>query len=204
MKLLKITAISAAILSSSVMAEWSANVGMMSEYHFRGIVQNATATMNGGVDYEADGFYAGAWAADVEDGLEIDFYAGYGVELDGGIALSAGLTTYQYTGDFDSAYNELNLGVGFGLVSLEYTLGQHDEDTGLGIPESDYSFTGLSIASGDFGATVGIWGKDFEGEYLEVTYGTTIGEFDVGAGLVISGSDLDDDESLYLTIGKTF
>ena len=44
MKLLKLTALSAALLSTSVMAEWSANIGVVSDYHFRGIQQTQSAS----------------------------------------------------------------------------------------------------------------------------------------------------------------
>ena len=203
MKLLKLTALSAALLSTSVMAEWSANVGMVSDYHFRGIQQTQSASASAGVDYEKGGFYAGSWAAEVEDGLEVDFYAGYGIELDNGLALGLGATTYQYTGDFDSAYNELNFSAGMGMFSLEYSVGTWDGPVGAEV-EEDYDFIGLSFENNGFSATVGSWGKDFSGEYIELGYGTSVGEFDVGVGLVMSGSDLDDKESLYFSIGKSF
>ena len=203
MKLLKLTALSAALLSTSVMAEWSANVGMVSDYHFRGIQQTQSASASAGVDYEKGGFYAGSWAAEVEDGLEVDFYAGYGIELDNGLALGLGATTYQYTGDFDSAYNELNFSAGMGMFSLEYSVGTWDGPVGAEV-EEDYDFSGLSFENNGFSATVGSWGKDFSGEYVELGYGTSVGEFDVGVGLVMSGSDLDDKESLYFSIGKSF
>ena len=203
MKLLKLTALSAALLSTSVMAEWSANVGMVSDYHFRGIQQTQSASASAGVDYEKGGFYAGSWAAEVEDGLEVDFYAGYGIELDNGLALGLGATTYQYTGDFDSAYNELNSSAGMGMFSLEYSVCTWDGPVGAEV-EEDYDFIGLSFENNGFSATVGSWGKDFSGEYVELGYGTSVGEFDVGVGLVMSGSDLDDKESLYFSIGKSF
>jgi uncharacterized protein (TIGR02001 family) len=203
MKLLKLTALSAALLSTSVMAEWSANVGMVSDYHFRGIQQTQSASASAGVDYEKGGFYAGSWAAEVEDGLEVDFYAGYGIELDNGLALGLGATTYQYTGDFDSAYNELNFSAGMGMFSLEYSVGTWDGPVGAEV-EEDYDFIGLSFENNGFSATVGSWGKDFSGEYVELGYGTSVGEFDVGVGLFMSGSDLDDKESLYFSIGKSF
>ena len=203
MKLLKLTALSAALLSTSVMAEWSANVGMVSDYHFRGIQQTQSASASAGVDYEKGGFYAGSWAAEVEDGLEVDFYAGYGIELDNGLALGLGATTYQYTGDFDSAYNELNFSAGMGMFSLEYSVGTWDGPVGAEV-EEDYDFIGLSFENNGFSATVGSQGKDFSGEYVELGYGTSVGEFDVGVGLVMSGSDLDDKESLYFSIGKSF
>jgi uncharacterized protein (TIGR02001 family) len=211
MKTLKITAIAAALLTASSMshlasaeASISANVGFVSEYHFRGIQQIGSGSASAGLDYENGGFYLGTWAADVDDGLEIDVYAGYGLELDNGLSLGAGVTTYQYTGEFDSAYNELNLSAGFGIVSLEYTIGTQDGDGDLGITEADYTFTGITLEHNGFSGTFGTWGDEFEGEYVELTYGTEIGGFDVGVGVIFSGSDLDDDEAMYFSISKAF
>ena len=155
MKTLKFTTIAAAVLAASSFSQMafaegsvSANVGFVSEYHFRGIQQIGSGSASAGLDYENGGFYAGTWAADVDDGLEIDFYAGYGFEFDSGLSLGAGVTSYQYTGDFDSVYNEINLSAGFGMFSLEYSVGtQGDEDFGTpevddDIAEADYTFTG--------------------------------------------------------------
>lgn len=211
MKLIKHTTLAASVIaglavsSAAVAQEWSANVGLMSEYHFRGLLQNNTATANGGVDYANGGFYAGVWAADVDDGLEIDLYGGYGVEFDSGLSLGFGLTTYQYTGDFDSEYNELNLSAGYGAFSLEYTIGEQGDDAGLGITEADYTFLGLSFESeAGVYVTFGTFGDDFDGDYIEVGYGTSFEGFDVGMAVVSSDSDLNDDESLYFTIGRSF
>lgn len=210
MKHLKKTAIVTGLLASTIMAsaaqaEVTANVGLMSEYHFRGIVQNGTATANGGIDYSNGGFYAGVWGADVEDGLEIDVYGGYGVEFDSGLSLSAGLTTYLYTGDFDSGYDELNLGAAFGKFSIEYTFGSWDGAVGdEAATEADYTFLGLSFEHEGFSATFGTFGDDFEGEYLELGYGFEYEGFDLGIAVISSGSDLDNDESVYFTIGRSF
>jgi uncharacterized protein (TIGR02001 family) len=189
--------------SADVMAqaEWSANAGLLSEYHFRGIVQNSTATANGGVDLSAGGFYAGVWAADVEDGLEIDLYGGYGFEFENGLALGAGVTTYQYTGDFDTEYNEINLSAGYSFLSLEYTLGERDGEDN---PDDSYTFTGITAEHAGMYATVGIFGGDYEGNYGEIGYGTTIEGFDVGIAFITSDSDLDNDESIYFSIAKSF
>ncbi len=201
--LLTTSVLSTSLLSTSVLADWSANVGVVSDYHFRGIQQTESASASAGVDYEQSGFYAGAWTAEVEDGLEVDFYAGYGIELDSGLALGLGATTYQYTGDFDSAYNELNFSAGMGMFSLEYSVGTWDGPVDAEV-DADYDFIGLSFAQAGFNATVGSWGKDFNGNYVEVGYGFEVGSFDVGVGLVISGSALDDSESLYFSLGKSF
>jgi len=211
MKTLKITAIAAAVLAASSFsqlasaeASLSANVGLVSQYHFRGIQQTTGASTSAGLDYENGGFYAGTWVADVEDGLEIDVYAGYGFEFDSGLALGAGVTTYQYSGDFDSAYNELNLSAGFGMFGLEYTIGKQDGDSRLGITEADYTFTGISLEHNGFSGTFGIWGDEATGEYVEVAYGTEIGGFDVSVGLISSGSDLDNDEAMFFSVSKSF
>ncbi len=59
------------MVTSAAQADWSANLGFASEYYYRGIFQESTSA-NGGLDYSNGGFYAGTWAADVGDGLEVD------------------------------------------------------------------------------------------------------------------------------------
>jgi uncharacterized protein (TIGR02001 family) len=211
MKTFKRAAIAATILtatlaSQSAIAGWSANIGLVSDYHFRGIQQTESASTSAGVDYAADsGFYVGAWTAEVEDGLEVDLYGGYGVELESGLTLDANFVSYQYTGDFDSAYNEIGVSAGYGLFSVGYVQGKWDGVVGNeNATEGDYSLITLSVEKDGWSATIGSYGKDSEGEYGEIAYGTEIGGFDVGVGLVISGSDLDDSESLYFSLSKSF
>ncbi|MEW6998748.1 TorF family putative porin [Colwelliaceae bacterium BS250] len=187
----------------------SANVGAVSQYFFRGIVQTDTASASAGVDYEIGGFYVGTWAADVQDGLEVDFYGGYALELDAGLGLSAGFTSYQYTGDFDSAYNEVNLGVSYGIFSASYNIGTHEEDNGLGIPEADYDFLSITAEYEGFYATFGSWGDEFDGDYVELGYGTDVAGFDIGVSLISNSEELDlesgdGEESLVFSIGKSF
>jgi uncharacterized protein (TIGR02001 family) len=204
--LLSTALLSTVLISQTAMAEWSANIGLVSDYHFRGIQQTESASASAGLDYAGDtGFYAGAWTAEVEDGLEVDLYAGYGIELDSGISLDANFTSYQYTGDFDSAYNEIGLSAAYGLFSLGYVQGKWDGVVGNeDETEGDYSLITVGIEKDGWSAVIGSYGQDAEGEYAEIAYGTEIGGFDVGVGLVLSGSDLDDSESLYLSFSKSF
>lgn len=191
--------------STSALAEVSTNIGLVSEYHFRGIAQTTDASASAGIDYEKGGFYVGAWTADVSDGLEIDLYAGYGFELGEDVGASIGFTTYQYTGDFDTAYNEVNLGLSWGPVSVEYSIGTRDDDVSLGVlEEEDYTFFGLTVENNGFYGTFGSFGDDYEGEYFEAGYGTEIGGFDVGISAVFSGNDLDDDETILFSVSKSF
>ena len=67
-------------IAAPAMADLSANVGYASEYYYRGILQKESSA-SAGIDFEQSGFYAGAWTADVGDGLEYDIYAGYGMEV---------------------------------------------------------------------------------------------------------------------------
>lgn len=176
------------VSASSAMAELTANVGILSDYFYRGIVQNTTVTANGGLDYEGSGFYLGTWAADVEDGLEVDLYGGYGHELENGLGLSIGFTGYYYTGDFDDTYEEINLGASFGIVSLEYSVGTYDN---FGGPEEDYDYTAITVEKNGFYGKYATFGDEFDGSYVELGYGTEIGGFDAGISIVINDEDLD-------------
>ena len=89
---------------AAVAGNFSANIGFMSDYFFRGIKQSESAAY-GGLDWEAGGFYAGTWLADVEQGLEYDLYAGYNASI-GDFTFGIGGTGYFYTDDFDDTYLE--------------------------------------------------------------------------------------------------
>lgn len=185
----------------SAQADWSANIGYASEYHFRGIFQK-NSSASGGVDYEAGGFYAGTWAADVGDGLEVDGYFGYGFEL-GELGLSVGYTGYFYTGDFDDTYQEINLGAGFGILSLDVAVGEYENFDG---PTQDYTYYALTLEQNGFYGKYAGFSQDADGNYLELGYGTTVSDIDLGIILLFSDDDLvgDSDENLIFTIGKSF
>ena len=191
------------VAGSAANADWSANVGYASEYYYRGFFQKESSA-SGGLDYASDtGFYAGAWAADVGDGLEVDGYFGYGTEV-GEVALSVGFTGYYYTGDFDDTYQEINLGAGFGKLSVDVAIGEYDNFDG---PTQDYTYYALTYAAdnGLYGKYAG-FSQDADGEYFEIGYGTTVAEIDLGVSLIFPDEDIagDEDEAIVFTIGKGF
>ena len=212
MNILKMTVIAAAVLAASSVSQVvtaqgsvSANIGYVSQYHFRGLQQTGAGSASAGLDYENAGFYVGTWAADVVDGLEVDVYGGYGIELDSGLSLGLGVTTYQYTGNFDSAYNEVNFSAGYGLFSVSYSLGKWDGTVGNeAATEGDYSILTVAVESHGFSGTFGTYGQDTEGEYFDLAYGTEISGFEVGIGVLFSGSDLNNNESMYFSLSKSF
>ena len=195
------------LLTSGVAsAEWSANLGFASDYYYRGLFQKSSSA-SGGVDFGAGGFYAGVWAADVggdiaPDGVEIDGYFGYGLDV-GSVSLSAGYTGYYYTGDFDDTYQEINLGAGIGILSLDVAIGQYENFDG---PTNDYVYYALTLEKNGFYGKYGGFTQDFEGEYIEVGYGTSVSDIDLGVNLLFSNEDLSGDanEAVVFTIGKTF
>ncbi len=205
---LRASFITSVILATGVaQAEWSANAGFASEYYYRGIFQESSSA-SAGVDFESGGFYAGTWAADVGDGLEVDGYFGYGTDV-GDVSLSIGYTGYFYTGDFDTEYQEINLGAGFGIVTLDVAIGQHELDSST---DEDYTYYAVTVEKNGFYGKFAGFSQDWEGEYVELGYGTTVAEIDLGISLIfcdeIASSDLGilnaDDEAIVFTIGKSF
>lgn len=188
-------------------ADWSANIGWNSEYIFRGIPQK-TSSAFGGVDVEAGGFYGGAWAADVGDGLEVDYYGGYGVTM-GEFSFGIGGTLYTYTGDFDDTYREINLSAGWNWLSLDVAVGEYDN---FGGPTLDYEFYSMGAEYNGFYGTIGTFEGDFDGSYYEAGYGSTlvINELDLvdyAFAAIYSDSTLlggESDTNLVLTLSKTF
>lgn len=197
------------LLTGTAQAEWSANLGWASEYHFRGIFQHASSA-SGGIDFEQNGFYAGAWAADVGDGLEVDGYFGYGGEY-GDFTYGIGFTGYYYTEDFDDTYQEINLGFGYDFLTVDVAVGEYDNFIG---PTQDYTYAALTLERSGFYGTYGTFSRDADGDYLQLGYGTTIADLDVGISLLFANDDLigdidgdgipDDDQTLLFTIGKSF
>ncbi len=192
--------------SAAANAGWSANIGWQSDYYFRGIFQKSSSAQ-GGVDYETGGFYAGVWAADVGggvtgDGLEVDYYLGYGGEA-GDFSYGIGATFYTYTGDFDDTYQEINLSGGYSIVTLDIALGEYDN---FGGPTLDYQFYSLTAEYNGFWGQYGTFDDDFDGDYWQVGYDTTIADFDVGLSLLYSDETLvgTSEEALIFSFGKTF
>lgn len=125
------------VSADSIPGEFSANVGLFSEYYFRGISQTDDApALQGGMDYSVTldeqsgiGAYLGVWGSNVDfneaagvDGatLELDIYGGFAGEIGGtGIGWDAGFIYYTYPGaDSDLNYDFLE-----GQVALSYDFG---------------------------------------------------------------------------------
>lgn len=93
---------------SAAMAQVAYNVGVVSEYRYRGLSQtNGDPALQGGVDYaHSSGFYLGAWGSNIswikdagKDGtLEVDLYGGYKGTM-GPVGFDVGYLRYEYVGN---------------------------------------------------------------------------------------------------------
>jgi uncharacterized protein (TIGR02001 family) len=89
-------------------APLTANIGVFTDYRYRGISQTRLKpAIQGGVDYAAaNGLYVGVWASNIKwikDGggdasVEIDLYGGYKGEIQKDFTYDIGFLTYQYPG----------------------------------------------------------------------------------------------------------
>jgi uncharacterized protein (TIGR02001 family) len=148
------------------MAETSGNIGWSSEYIFRGVFQEDSSAF-AGIDYANDsGFYLGAWTGDVGQGTEIDYYGGFASTIGEDFTWKVGFTAYTYPDDFDDTYQEVNLGVGYGIFALDVDIGEWDGSL-FGQPSLDYDFTSITISpeKGPY-YKIGLWGGDFEDQWM--------------------------------------
>lgn len=133
---------------------FTGNVGLYSQYVFRGISQtNEKPALQGGFDVaHKSGFYAGTWASniswlsdgnpDVSASLEWDFYGGYKWSLPADFVADFGVLYYWYPGTYPSGYvkpntTELYAGLTWKMLSAKYSYAVSDT---FGFPDSDGSY----------------------------------------------------------------
>lgn len=136
-KLLLALALSAGVVASAA-AQLTGNLGLTSDYRFRGVSQTQNApAVQGGIDYaHSSGLYIGNWNSSVSSqvytagaGLESDVYAGYKKEIVKGISVDVGSYNYLYpratttarTGSHFDTY-EGYIGLGYkDIISAKYS-----------------------------------------------------------------------------------
>jgi uncharacterized protein (TIGR02001 family) len=130
--------LAALLVASSIGASYaqvSGNVGVTTDYRFRGISQTQNSqALQGGVDYaHKSGFYVGNWNSSVSNllytdsiGLENDLYVGFKKEVVKGVTVDVGSYNYFYSqaaNRFVSNSNthEVYAAVGYGPVVAKYS-----------------------------------------------------------------------------------
>lgn len=118
----------------------SYNVGVTSDYRFRGISQTSTKpALQAGADFaHKSGFYLGVWGSNVKwikeyagatDGsLEIDLYGGYKGEISKDFSYDVGLITYQYPSN--NAATNANTTEFYGAVTYAMVTAKYSRSAG--------------------------------------------------------------------------
>ena len=89
-------ALGGAAMAQDTAPSFAFNIGANSDYSFRGLTQTAKdPSVFGGVDMTAGMVYAGAWASNVDWGIETDLYAGVKPTV-GPITFDLGAIYYGY------------------------------------------------------------------------------------------------------------
>jgi uncharacterized protein (TIGR02001 family) len=112
MKLKHIAVAAALMTSGSAFAGVTGNIGVFSDYVFRGITQNGSdAAVQGGIDYShASGFYAGTWISSLDTSYETDAYFGFSGKA-GEVGYDVGYIFYGYRDGTKLNYSEVYAGL---------------------------------------------------------------------------------------------
>jgi uncharacterized protein (TIGR02001 family) len=114
---------------TAAQAQVTGNLGLTSDYRFRGVSQSQNApAVQGGIDYaHSSGLYIGNWNSSVSSqvytngaGVESDLYAGYKKEVWNGISIDVGSYNYFYPRATTPAKTGSNYDTYEGYVGLDY------------------------------------------------------------------------------------
>ncbi len=154
---------------------FTGNVGLYSEYLFRGIAQTAgKPAVQGGFDYaHASGFYLGTWASSISwlqdfgaytrSSLEWDFYGGYKGSFADDWTYDVGVLYYYYPGTANAGVPKADtfegyVGIGWKWLSAKYS----------------YNFKDYFGAQPNGKKTDGSWYLDFSAAYPVGESGVTL------------------------------
>jgi len=223
-KILVPTLIASAVatLAPAVQAQESSlsyNVGVVSDYRYRGISQSRLEpALQGGIDYaDKSGFYVGAWASTIQwikdaggnANVEIDLYGGYKGTA-GTVSYDLGFLRYEYPRNnlpVSANTNELYGALTYGPATLKYS---HAVSNLFGFANSKNSYYLDLSANFDLGSGytltphVGYQSVKNNGDYSYTDYAVTLGK-DLGNGLTATAAVIGTDTSktfYYTPAGK--
>ncbi|MBV7256790.1 TorF family putative porin [Pacificimonas sp. WHA3] len=183
--------------------ELSGNVGLYSDYRFRGIsFSDEELALQGGIDLaHSSGFYVGTWGSNLggfgtfgDPNLELDVYAGYGGTVGGVGTYDIGVLYYLYPGaagnnDYVEFYGSLGAEIGPAEATVgvawapdQGSIGDDNiyvyGDLGAGIPNTPIS---LSAHLGYTDGALGLGGtgvsaagfESFSDNYLDWSIGAS-------------------------------
>ena len=150
--LLTLGSAAAMLLSAQALASdgLSANVGLNSNYLWRGVTQtDDQAAISGGIDYSGpSGFYLGTWVSNVDFGddthAEVDLYGGFAGEA-GDFGYDVGYIYYGYPGGDDLDFSEVYLKGSWQNLTLGISSLVDADRPGAGFGDDIYVEAGVSF-----------------------------------------------------------
>ncbi|MDO6563364.1 TorF family putative porin [Amphritea sp. 1_MG-2023] len=213
--------VTAMTLSTAVQAaDVSGTVSFTNDYRFHGLSQTmGDPAVQGSLDVGFDnGVYAGIWGSNVDfdddANLEIDYYVGYGNDINDALSYDVMAAYYTYSGYSGESYDYLELitSLYYGDFAFSYAFADDyansgDESHYLGV---DYSYGINDAVSLDLHA-----GHSFGDAYSNDYEDYSIGLSGDAAGLDLSvayltndikGAKTDDydDDTVVFTVSRTF
>jgi len=189
--------LTASVFTVNAADNFSANVSATSNYLWRGLEQtNGSSAVSGGIDYSADsGFYIGTWAsnADWADGMtyELDFYGGFGGNINDDISYDVGFIYYAYPDETsgDAGFSEVYGSLSFNALTVGVAVLTSGEGADAG--DTIYANIDYAIALSNE-VEVNLHLGSYSGDWLaedSIDYGASISKagFTFGA----SATDLD-------------
>ncbi|WAC71350.1 TorF family putative porin [Roseateles sp. SL47] len=171
-------------------APFTANIGLVSDYRFRGISQTwKRPAVQGGFDYaDASGWYLGVWGSNVSGnsynngaGLEMDLYGGFKTAVAEGLTLDLGALAYVYPGARMNRAPGVPGGDHYDNVDLYAALTAGNFSGKLSVAATDYFGLDGTTAGYAYFSALTPAGNSKGSAYLDLNYG-----FDLGQGLTAS------------------
>lgn len=211
----------------------TANVGLYSNYIFRGISQTGSdIALQGGFDYaHSSGFYLGTWGSNVgwiEDyqgydsgNVEVDVYGGFRSSIgDSGFSYDLGLIQYMYPGKkgaaVDADTTEMYGAVGWKWFTVKYSYYLSNEVFGFADADgSDYLAISASLPIGETGLTAGAsWGtfsfdnnsaQDYDDWKISLAYDMSkLGKLSSGMTIGLMYTDTNADETKWTDVNGEY
>ena len=189
-------------LPSVALADLAFNVGGVTDYRYRGISQSRLKpAVQGGVDFDANGFYIGFWGSSIkwikdaggDAPAELDFYGGYkGDIVKDSLTYDVGVLTYQYPQHklgVSPVTNEIYGALTYGPATLKYS---HSVSNLFGFSNSKNSgyvdlSAGFEVAGLTLTPHLGYQKVSHNASFSYTDYSLTVSK-EVIKGLTVSGA----------------
>lgn len=165
--------VSVCVLALGISAQASAqdvsgNVGLVSDYRFRGVsLSDEIFAIQGGLDADfGNGFAVGTWASSIDQignsEVELDLYANYSGEVEN-FSYGVGAILYLYPGSEDTSYYEFlaHVGMNTGMIANEVGIAWAPEQDNLNDEDNFYVYYSAEAPLGESGFSL-IGGVGYE------------------------------------------